>query len=65
MFYKNARIFCGDFSFHNGAFEVVEGRFGRVLPAEVPEERQSFPALLMFTATEIPARIFLTAIIRG
>ena len=52
MFYKNARIFCGDFSFHNGAFEVVEGRFGRVLPAEVPED-----AIDLQGATVIPGLI--------
>ena len=28
MFYKNARIFCSDFAFHHGAFEVVDGRYG-------------------------------------
>ena len=26
MFYKNAKVFCGDFSFHHGAFEVVDGK---------------------------------------
>lgn len=36
MFYKNARIFASDFQFHTGAFEVVDGRFGAVLPAFVP-----------------------------
>ena len=36
MFYKNARIFTSDFQFHTGAFEVVDGRFGAVLPEEVP-----------------------------
>ena len=38
MFYKNARIFCSDFSFHEGAFEVVDGKFGAVLPQCVPED---------------------------
>ena len=39
MFYKNARIFCSDFQFRGGAFEVTEdGRFGAVLPENVPED---------------------------
>ena len=39
MFYKNARIFCSDFQFHHGAFEVKEdGTFGAVLPQTVPED---------------------------
>ncbi len=38
MFYKNARIFASDFQFHTGAFEVVDGRFGAVLPEEVPAD---------------------------
>ena len=38
MFYKNARIFCSDLRFHLGAFEVKDGRFGAVLPDEVPED---------------------------
>ena len=38
MFYKNARIFCKDFSFHIGAFEVVDGKFGEILPDFVPED---------------------------
>ena len=38
MFYKNARIFCSDFRFHLGAFEVKDGRFGAILPSEVPED---------------------------
>ena len=38
MFYKNARIFCSDFRFHTGAFEVVDGKFGAVLPENVPED---------------------------
>ena len=38
MFYKNARIFAPDFQFHTGAFEVVNGRFGAVLPEEVPAD---------------------------
>ena len=38
MFYKNARIFGSDFQFHLGAFEVKDGRFGAVLPQEVPED---------------------------
>ena len=38
MFYKNAKVFCGDFSFHHGAFEVVDGKFGQVMPDDVPED---------------------------
>ena len=39
MFYKNARIFCSDFQFRLGAFEVTEdGRFGTILPESVPED---------------------------
>jgi hypothetical protein len=36
MFYKNARIFCDDFTFRHGAFEVVDGKFGAILPETVP-----------------------------
>lgn len=52
MFYKNARIFAGDFRFHMGAFEVVDGRFGAVLPDCVPED-----ALDLNGATVIPGLI--------
>ena len=52
MFYSNARIFCGDFSFHHGAFEVVDGRFGRILPDAVPED-----AVDLQGATVIPGLI--------
>ncbi len=39
MFYKNARIFCSDFQFRIGAFEVTEdGKFGAVLPENVPAD---------------------------
>ena len=38
MFYKNARIFGSDFQFHTGAFEVVDGRFGAILPENVPAD---------------------------
>ncbi len=38
MFYKNARIYCGDFQFHRGAFAVENGRFSAVLPDAVPED---------------------------
>ena len=38
MFYKNARIFTSDFQFHTGAFEVVDGVFGQVLPQDVPAD---------------------------
>ncbi len=37
MFYQNARIFCSDFQFRMGGFEVKEdGTFGAVLPDTVP-----------------------------
>ena len=38
MFYKNARIFCSDFQFHTGAFEVKDGLFGEVLPENIPAD---------------------------
>ncbi len=39
MFYKNARIYCADHTFHTGAFEVTkDGLFGAVLPENVPED---------------------------
>ena len=37
MFYKNARIYCSDFTFREGAFEVVDGKLGAILPVTVPE----------------------------
>lgn len=53
MFFKNARIFCSDFQFHNGAFEVTaEGRFGQLLPDSVPED-----AIDLQGATVIPGLI--------
>lgn len=53
MFYKNARIFTGDFQFHMGAFEVTEdGKFGAVLPENVPED-----AVDLGGATVIPGLI--------
>ena len=52
MFYKNARIFGSDFKFHLGAFEVVDGKFGAVLPANVPED-----AVDLQGATVIPGLI--------
>ena len=52
MFYKNARIFCSDNRFHNGAFEVKDGRFGAILPSEVPED-----AIDLQGATVIPGLI--------
>ena len=52
MFYKNARIFCSDFSFHEGAFEVVDGKFGAVLPQCVPED-----AIDLKGATVIPGLV--------
>ncbi len=52
MFYKNARIFCSDFQFHDGAFEVKNGRFGQILPKYVPED-----AIDLEGATVIPGLI--------
>lgn len=52
MFYKNARIFCSDFQFHLGAFEVKDGLFGAVLPKEIPED-----AIDLGGATVIPGLI--------
>ena len=52
MFYRNARIFCSDFTFREGAFEVVDGRFGQILPADVPED-----AIDLQGATVIPGLI--------
>jgi len=52
MFYQNARIFCSDFLFHVGAFEVVDGKFGAVLPEEVPAD-----AIDLQGATVIPGLI--------
>ena len=52
MFYKNARIFGSDFQFHMGAFEVVDGRFGAVLPEAVPAD-----AIDLQGATVIPGLI--------
>ena len=50
MFYKNARIFCPDFQFHMGAFEVTEdGKFGSILPDSVPAD-----AIDLQGATVIP-----------
>ena len=52
MFYKNARIFCSDFQFHMGAFEVKDGVFGAVLSEEVPAD-----AVDLQGATVIPGLI--------
>ncbi len=52
MFYKNARIFCSDFQFHQGAFEVKDCKFGAVLPQFVPED-----AVDLEGATVIPGLI--------
>ena len=52
MFYKNARIFGSDHRFHMGAFEVVDGKFGAVLPENVPED-----AIDLGGATVIPGLI--------
>lgn len=52
MFYKNARIYCDDFTFRTGAFEVKDGRFGAVLPEAVPAD-----AIDLQGATVIPGLI--------
>ena len=52
MFYKNARIFGSDFRFHHGAFEVVDGKFGAILPENVPED-----AIDLQGATVIPGLV--------
>ena len=52
MFYKNARIFGSDFKFHMGAFEVKDGRFGAVLPENIPAD-----AIDLEGATVIPGLI--------
>ena len=52
MFYTNARIFGSDFQFHTGAFEVVDGKFGAVLPENVPAD-----AIDLQGATVIPGLI--------
>jgi N-acetylglucosamine-6-phosphate deacetylase len=52
MFYKNARIFCSDFQFHLGGFEVKDGRFGAILPEAVPAD-----AIDLGGATVIPGLI--------
>jgi len=52
MFYKNAKIFTSDFRFHIGAFEVVDGQFGQILPEYVPEN-----AIDLHGATVIPGLI--------
>ena len=52
MFYKNARIFCSDFQFHTGAFQVEKGVFGKVLPENAPED-----AVDLHGATVIPGLV--------
>jgi len=52
MFYKNARIFTADFTFKTGAFEVKDGKFGAILPENVPQD-----AVDLNGATVIPGMI--------
>ena len=52
MFYKNARIFTSDFRFHTGAFEVKDGRFGKILPETAPAD-----AVDLGGATVIPGLV--------
>lgn len=50
MYYKNARIFCSDFHFRTGGFQVTQaGQFGQVLPEQIPED-----AIDLEGATVIP-----------
>ena len=51
MFYTNARIFV-DNEFRTGAFEVVDGKFGAILPENVPAD-----AIDLGGATVIPGLI--------
>ena len=51
MFYTNARIFVGN-EFKLGAFEVVDGKFGAILPENVPAD-----AIDLGGATVIPGLI--------
>lgn len=52
MFFKNARIYCSDFQFHTGGFEVTGGKFGAILPESIPED-----AIDLQGATVIPGLI--------
>ena len=52
MFYKNARIFCSDFQFHVGAFQVEDGKFVSVLSDNVPDD-----AVDLNGATVIPGLV--------
>ena len=52
MFYKNAKILCEDFQFRTGAFEVVDGKFGAILPETVPAD-----AIELQGATVIPGLV--------
>ena len=52
MLYRNARIFGADFAFHKGAFEVVNGKFGDVLPNAAPD-----CAIDLYGATVIPGLV--------
>ena len=52
MYYKNARIFCSDFRFRTGAFQVENGVFGQLLPDTVPAD-----AIDLGGATVIPGLI--------
>lgn len=52
MFYQNARIYCSDFRFRVGAFEVKNGKFGAILPQNVPED-----AIDLQGATVIPGLV--------
>ena len=52
MFYKNARIYCSDFRFRIGAFEVTDGVFGQILPEVIPED-----AVDLHGATVIPGLV--------
>lgn len=52
MFFKNARIYCSDFTFHHGCFSVCGDRFGEILPDSVPDD-----AVDLQGATVIPGLV--------
>ena len=52
MLYKNARIYCSDFKFRLGCFEVIGDRFGEILFDDIPDD-----AVDLGGATVIPGLI--------
>lgn len=47
MYYKNALIYCGDFQFRKGGFQVTDGKFGAILPESVPEDATDLQGALV------------------